>query len=225
MNYKNKYIKYKLKYLNLIKKGGKSQKEKDKNKIKTYKQFFKKNLKDIDYIKFEITPFLEYNKDNENNNIYINLQDMNNKLKKLFIKKLKKDYNKTITKGLFYDDDIIKYNYDENTNIINLYIKPNVNLLIKYFENWIIHTENPYKLTDILNLYSWHYYYEMEQGEQHYKDGDDFIKEKEYNKYSYILDIKLYSISLYYNNKKNSYKYKRINYNSNLDFDKTFLIE
>ena len=86
MNYKNKYIKYKLKYLNLIKKGGKSQKEKDKNKIKIYKQFFLKNLKDIDYIKFEITPFLEYNKDNENNNIYINLQDMNNKLKKLFIK-------------------------------------------------------------------------------------------------------------------------------------------
>jgi hypothetical protein len=200
-------------------------KKKIKIKLKHTNNFLKKNLKDIDYIKFEITPFLEYNKDNENNNTYINLQDMNNKLKKLFIKKLKKDYNKTITKGLFYDDDIIKYNYDENTNIINLYIKPNVNLLIKYFENWIIHTENPYKLTDILNLYSWHYYYEMEQGEQHYKDGDDFIKEKEYNKYSYILDIKLYSISLYYNNKQNSYKYKRINYNSNLEFDKTFLIE
>ena len=42
MNYKNKYIKYKLKYLNLIKKGGKSQKEKEKEKekIKKYKQFF-----------------------------------------------------------------------------------------------------------------------------------------------------------------------------------------
>lgn len=65
----------------------------------------------------------------------------------------------------------------------------------------------------------------MEQGEQHYKDGDVYIKEKEYNKYSFILDVKLYSISLYYNNKQNSYKYKRINYNSNLEFDKTFLIE
>jgi hypothetical protein len=225
MNYKNKYIKYKLKYLNLIKKGGKSQKEKDKNKIKIYKQFFLKNLKDIDYIKFEITPFLEYNKDNENNNIYINLQDMNNKLKKLFIKKLKKDYNKTITKGLFYGNEIIKYNYDKNTNIISVYIKPDVNLLIRYFESWIIYEENPYELIDILKLYSWHYYYEMEQGEQHYKDGDDYIKKNEYDKYSYILDVKLYSASLYYNNKQKFYKYNRINNNSDDNFDKTFLIE
>jgi len=35
MNYKNKYIKYKLKYLNLIKTGGKSKRKKNKKKIKT----------------------------------------------------------------------------------------------------------------------------------------------------------------------------------------------
>lgn len=225
MCYKNKYIKYKLKYLNLIKKGGKSQKEKIKDKIKKYKQIFKKNLKDIDYIKFEIIPFLEYNTDDISDNKYISVQDMNNKLKTLFIKKLNNNYNEIITEGLFNGNEIIKYNYDKKTNIISLYIKPNANFLIKNFESWIIDTESPYELIDILNLYSWHYYYEMEQGEQHYKDGGDYIKEFEYNKYSYRLDVKLYSISLYYNNTQNFHKYNRINNNSNLVFDKTFLFE
>jgi len=246
MNYKNKYIKYKLKYLNLIKTGGKSkrendkkkiktggkskrEKEKDKKKIKTYKQIFKKNLKDINYIKIEITPSLKYyneeDDDDEDNGASINLQDMDNKLKKLFIKKLNNNHNETITEGLLYNNEIIKYKYDKNTNIISVYIKPDVNLLINNFESWIIHEENPYELIDILKLYSWHYYYEMEQGEQHYKDGDDYIKKNEYDKYSYILDVKLYSASLYYNNKQKFHKYKRIDNNGDDDFDKTFLFE
>ena len=92
---------------------------------------------------------------------------MNDKLKTLFIKKLNNNYNEIITKGLFYHNKIIKYNYNKKTNIVSLYIKPNVDFLINNFESWIIQTENLYELTDILNLYSWHYYYELEQGEQH----------------------------------------------------------
>jgi hypothetical protein len=197
MDYKNKYIKYKNKYIQLkhdIQTGGKKNTKKIKKNNEIIK-FLKEQLTKIDYIKVQLKPYLM---NIDDNNDYIKAI-MDKKLDKLFKKKLEKNYKKIITNGMLFmihNIDIIKYEYDSDLDIVNVYIKPELKYILSSNS-----TCESFDLIQILNRYAQDIQYELEHGEQHWLDGDAvYIEKGEYNNSEYIIFAKGYSISLYYDN-------------------------
>ena len=106
---------------------------------------------------------------------------------------------------MLYDMKIIKYEYDVELNIVNIYCIPE----LKYIQYWNERRKViPLELKKILNPYAWNTQYELENGEHHYLNGDAiYIEKKEYDDREYVIFGKLYSCILYYDNKtkKNGY--------------------
>ena len=194
MDYKEKYLKYKNKYLLLkqnqnIMIGGK--KIKKTNKIE---KLFNEKFSEIDYIKIQLKPYLKIVDENSN---YVKIEITNKKLEKLFKEKLNKNYKKIITEGMLYQIQIIKYEYDSELNIVNIYLKPK----IKYIQDYNNNKEIPSDLIEILYPYAKNIKYELEDGEQSWLDGDAvYIEKGEFDNKQYFIFAILYSCSLYYNN-------------------------
>ena len=115
--------------------------------------------------------------------------------------------------------EIIKYQYDLTLNIVNIYIKPSD---LTHIKNYIM--DVPFDPKDVVNAYAWDILYELEQGEQHWLDGNaTYIEKEEYDNKEYILFAKLYSCSLYYDNETKIIGYscdttKDNNFNNNCKY-------
>lgn len=210
INYIDKYLKYKNKYLllkqNILKGGAKETNQK-------FKKFFNEMVnKKIDFIKVQLKAYLKYIDENGN---YIEFDNIDKKLEKIFKNKLKKNFKKIITEGMLYDIQIIKYHYDSDLDIVNIYIKPE----FKYIQYWNNNRKISCDMIEILNTYAKNIQYELEDGEQHWLDGDAiYIKKNEYDDKEYLLFAKLYSCTIYYDNKTKKIGYE-CDINSKDNFD------
>ena len=164
MDYQQKYIKYKNKYLELkqnnniliggiIKEKNNKKKNKKNKEIRELKKYYNEQLAKIDYIKIQLQPYLKYIDEN-NNNEYVIIKNINEKLEKIFKKKLEENYKKIITNGMLYSiiesKEIIKYQYDQKLNIVNIYIKP---LDLTHIKNYTMSV--PFDPKDVINAYAW----------------------------------------------------------------------
>jgi len=180
-------------------------------KIKEFKKFFKEQMKRIDYIKIELKPYLQYSDDNNN---FVKIKKLDKKLGNIFKKKLDKNYKKIITDSMLHGIKIIKYKYDSKLNIVNIYVEPE----LKFFERWYDMSSIHHSLLSILNGYAWNIQYELEDGEQHWLDGNAvYIKKKEYDDKEYIIFANFYSSILYFDNKT-----KMVGYNCDITKDGDF---
>jgi hypothetical protein len=216
--YKEKYIKYKNKYLELKQNHnlliGGSKKYKNKKQKQEIKKLVNEQLLKIDYIKIQLQPYLQYGDDN---NDFKKIENIDEKLEKIFKKKLDKNYKNIITNAMLFDMKIIKYQYNSESNIVNIYVEPELKY-IQYWNNHILTSVESFNLEKVLTLYAGNILYELEQGEQHWLDGDAvYIKKKEYDNKEYIIFANLYSCSLYYDNET-----KIIGYNCDITKNKHF---
>jgi hypothetical protein len=208
MDFVQQHIKYKIKYFKLkqqlnIQSGGGNNKRKEK-KLKELRKIYKEQIKKIDYIHIQLKPFLSYvDEDSE----YIPIKNnINSNLEKIFKKKLKKNYKNIITDNMLHYLKNIKYQYDPLSNIVNIYVKPDIKYILANIYDF---SYTPHEIKDVLNLYAWNIYYEIEDGEHHWLDGDaTYIKVNEYDKKEYILFANFYSASIHYDNKSKTIGYK-----------------
>ena len=140
---------------------------------------------------------------------------MNIKLKKIFEEKLKKNYKNLITEGMLGNIKIMKYEYDSILDVVNIYLKPELKYIL--FLNFKKHLQ--LDLTEIINPYAWNIKYDLEDGGQHWLDGDAvYIENGEYDNNEYIIFANLYSCKLYYENESKIIGYD-CNSLSNSNFD------
>lgn len=186
----HKYLKYKIKYLKLcennIQKGGKIKNE-DRKK---FKKFFISLLPKIKYYEIILKPFLEKVADE-----YIKLPIIknksyvyeNSKINKLFISRIKKDYNNIIS-NIFHLSKY-KYKYNKNTNTVSLFYKPDIldfEKIIRYMNE---DYKQEYNIQDVINLYKSYFSYNIINGPDGWLSGNvTYIKKNEVDEFEYTIN-------------------------------------
>jgi len=207
MNYYEKYLKYKNKYVNLKNltkslsmKGGNDMKGGGMEvfctvmkggKVNEFKRQFKLYLSKIKYFEIRLEPYLE----KIENHSYIKLPIIKNKsyiyenkyLNRLYIEKVSKDYKKMIS-GIFPLKEYT-YKYNKNTNQISIIFKPSESDL-----KWLIRENRNNKYLDIneiIELYDNIFFDEIKNGPDGWLCGDiTYIKQNEIDNYEYTINVK-----------------------------------
>lgn len=209
MDYYQKYLKYKNKYTDLknsisitggdkkftssIK--GKRARESENKMIDNFRKQFKSLIQNINIIQAAFLPSL-FLVDEIGNEIIPNI---NNKLKEIFIKRMKSNYNKIFLNifGLNFDDIF----YDDDKNILYLNLKPD----FKDFEYLIsnVHYTDDWEYKDQYNIHDIIYFYELffkdiiESGPDTWQIQNDtiLIRKKEIDNNNYFFNVKYIGIN------------------------------
>jgi hypothetical protein len=189
MDYKNKYLKYKTKYFELKKlismNGGGRMSKEDKKKldIKNLKKYFVQLVTKIQKFELIVNPFLEcINKEGSFDKI-----QMNDKMKKLFAKKIKSNYKDMLFNIFEFNFD--KIDYDEKTNKLQLIVipKPNdFNTITRFMWNY----KDEYNIEDIISYYADYFYDIISSGPDTWMQGDILYFIGEIDNKEYLFNIK-----------------------------------
>jgi hypothetical protein len=158
MHFKSKYIKYKIKYTKLknlinLNGGGKNSnkknedKKKSENVIKQLEKYFIETINKIQKFELIIKPSLLYYDENKDMSIEYK---MNDKVKKLFSKKIKNDYNGMMFE--MFELNFDKIEYDEKSNQLHLIFFPKPNDL--QIAEFVWEIDDSYGVDDIVSAYA-----------------------------------------------------------------------
>lgn len=165
-------MKYKIKYnqlknlLNLNGGGRISNEDKKKADIKNLKKFFVEAVNNIQKFELVLKPFVEYY--DENQGKFIKNQ-MNDKVKKLFSKKIKSNYKDMLFEIFQFNFD--KIEYDEKLNELHLIFFPEPNDF-KTITQFMWKYKDSYNLDDFISFYARFFHDNVESGPDTWMSGD-----------------------------------------------------
>ena len=216
MDYYNKYLKYKQKYLqlkksnaDLVMKGGGVNwlKELDKklkllypnrgkkNNMKELKKQFKLLIPKIKNFEIYIEPFLNKKGDDG--------WKIDKKIKKIFIERVSKNYKNMISE--IFQIYPYKYKYDEITNKICIIYKPSLSDFTYIFRPSMKYIPI-LDLNIIIDLYNDEFLDRVKTGGDTWQSGEAYIKKNEVDNYEYLFNAEF--IDLTYNLEKDNNKRK-----------------
>ena len=177
-------------------------------KKKFFKKYFSLFISKIKYYEIILKPFLE----KIENYSYIKLPIANNKsyiyenkkINKLFISRIKKDYNGIIS-NIFFDvkKNEYKYKYNNTTNTVSIFYIPKMSdfdIILKY-----ININNKYDFQDIIDSYETHFLDHIESGPDGWLQGDiTYIKKNEVDNFEYTINNNYLNIKFHKNKERPS---------------------